>query len=148
MWRHRRARISRISKYRYNNRIPPAKIYLNAKFQVFIPFSGEIMRRYFNHHNSRTNNFQTMFLTWILISIKFPFQRCIIWLFLNSLIFCPIMTSYRKWGLNRGMVVISFLATGWFSILSESSEKSLTRCKNFYAGVMDLCILPWLIPTT
>ena len=108
LWRHRKARIFKFSKFWIQNRIPPAKINLNEKFQVFIPFSREIMRRYFyrghiyrlrtaqvtwhyfNHYNTRINNFKTLFLIWILNSIKFPFQRCIIWLFLNSLIFDPL----------------------------------------------------------
>ena len=46
-WRHKKARIFKISKFGLRNRIPSAKINLNAQFQVFIPFSGEIMRRYF-----------------------------------------------------------------------------------------------------
>ena len=44
LWRHKKARIL---KFGFRNRILPAKIILNAKFQVFISFSGEIMRRYF-----------------------------------------------------------------------------------------------------
>ena len=47
LWRHKKARILKNSKFGLRNRIPPAKINLNAKYQVFIPFSGEIIRRYF-----------------------------------------------------------------------------------------------------
>ena len=87
LWRHWRVQIFKFANFELHNRIPPAEISLNAKFQVFIPFSAEIMRHYLyrgliyrirtaqvtwhysNHHNSWTNNFQTMFLIWIFISI-------------------------------------------------------------------------------
>ena len=42
MWRHRWAEILKILKCRPYNRIPHAKISLNAKFRRFIPFSREI----------------------------------------------------------------------------------------------------------
>ena len=47
LWRHKNAQILKNSKFRLRNRILPAKIILNTKFHVFIPFSGEIMLRYF-----------------------------------------------------------------------------------------------------
>ena len=46
-------------------------------------WTAQVTWHYFNHHNSRTNNFQTMFLIWSFISMKFPFQRYIIWPYLR-----------------------------------------------------------------